>query len=85
MKKRKWIYVMEPAEYEIECDRCDGVNIAWSEFEHMIWCYDCKIDTKGFAGVFSGPIPIKAAEMLGMSFDRIRLSDNKLMKLDKNV
>ncbi len=83
MEKREWVYVMEPAEYEIECDRCDGTNIAWSEFAHMIWCYDCKIDTKGFAGVFSGPIPIKIAGMLGMSFERIRLSDNKLLKFDE--
>ena len=48
MQKREWVYVMDPAEYEIECDHCDGTNIAWSEFKHMIWCYDCKIDTKGF-------------------------------------
>jgi len=85
LKKREWIYVMPPAEYEIDCDRCNGTNIAWSEFVHMIWCYDCKVDTEGFAGVFSGPIPIQAAELLGMSFDRIRLKDQKLLKFNPDT
>jgi len=85
LKKREWVYIMDPAEYEIECDHCDGTNIAWSEFEHMIWCYDCKIDTKGFGGIFSGPIPVKTAEMMGISFDRIRLKDQKVLKFNPDT
>ena len=81
MKKREWVYCQQPYKYAIECDHCSGILIAWSEFEHMIWCYDCKIDTKGTEGVFGGPIPIKVVRMLGMSFYRIRLSDNKLLKI----
>jgi len=83
MKKRTWVYCQQPYEYDIECDRCNGASIAWSEFVHMIWCYDCKVDTKGTGGVFDGPIPVGVAKLLGMSFDGIRLSDNKLLNLDE--
>ena len=73
MKKRKWIYIQKPQEYEIKCDLCGGDNIEWSEFESMIWCYDCQKDTRGDGGVFDGPIPMKASQLLGMNFDRIDL------------
>ena len=79
-RKRKWVYVQPPADYGIYCDKCNGSNIFWSEFEHMIWCCDCKIDTPGNPGVFGGPIPINAAGLMGMSFDRINLRTGKVMK-----
>ena len=82
MKKRKWIYVQKPVKYEIKCDKCEGINIEWSEYEGMIWCYDCEIDTKGTGGIFDGPIPIQAAAMFGISFDRINLETNKLEKCE---
>lgn len=72
MKKRTWIYIQEPATYEISC-RCGSKNITWSEFEGCIWCFDCETDNPGDGGVFSGPIPIHGAGILGMSFDRISL------------
>jgi len=64
---------MLPQRYDIRCDLCGGVNLNWSEFEHLIWCYDCKKDTKGVGGVFDGPIPVRLCLMLGLSFDRIDL------------
>ena len=73
MKKRKWIYIQEPQEYGITCDLCGGDNIAWSEFEHMIWCHDCQKDTPGTSGVFNDILPIHLARLLGMCFDRIEL------------
>ena len=80
MKQRKWVYVCKPAVYGISCDKCGGVNIEWSEWEHMIWCYDCKIDTRGNPGVFDGPIPINAAGFMGMSFDRFYLKSKRIVK-----
>ena len=77
MKKRKWIYIQHPTKYEIACDVCDGHDIEWSEYEHMIWCYDCKADTRGTGGIFSGPIPHGAMDMFGMSLDRIDLKTGK--------
>lgn len=65
---------MKPQSYEISCDLCGGSNIEWSEYEHMIWCYDCKKDTRGNGGVFDGPIPLGAAKLMGLSFDRIDLA-----------
>ena len=75
MKRRKWIYVMKPFEYSMRCDKCKGTNIEWSEYEHMIWCYDCKIDTEGEGGIFDGPIPWMSAKLIGLSFARLYLKD----------
>jgi len=88
LKKRKWIYIHHPLVYEMRCDKCwdkdensnTGMNIAWSEFEGCIWCYDCKIDTPGFGGLFDGPIPIGITKMLGISFFRAYFKSKNLMK-----
>lgn len=77
-EKRKYIFVGHPVQYEIRCDKCGGINIWWSEFEHMIWCYDCKVDTKGTGGIFDGPIPFNALKLIGLSLDRINLETGKL-------
>ena len=78
MRKRTWIYVQKPAEYSIHCDKCGGDNIEWSEYEHKIWCYDCKIDTDGDGGIFDGPIPLGCSQLLGISFNRINLKKNRV-------
>jgi len=70
---RERVFVLEPARYQIRCDLCGGDNITWSEYEHLIWCYDCEKDTVGTGGIFDGPIALKAAEMLGMSLDKVDL------------
>ena len=72
MRKRTWIYIQSPKTYEIFCDKCGGV-VEWSEFEGMVWCPKCKIDTKGSPSIFSGPIPLEAMQLLGVSFDRLDL------------
>ena len=77
MIKRTWCYVMKPPAYEISCDLCGGDNITWSEFEHMIWCFDCKKDTAGTSGVLDGIVALQAAPLLGLSFDRIDLETGK--------
>lgn len=71
-KKRTWHYLFEPKEYEVYCDngikRGEEPNTnhktTWSEWAGMIWCYDCKLDMPGFGGVFDGPIPEGAMEMI---------------------
>jgi hypothetical protein len=76
---------MEPYLYDIECDLCHGSRITWSEYEHKIWCFDCEDDTKGTDGVFGGPIPINAAYMLGVSFDKVRIRDGAILKLNRKT
>lgn len=78
MRKRTWHYVMKPQFYEIACDKCNGSNINWSEYEHKIWCYDCKIDTDGTGGIFDGPIGWGIAQLLGISFNRFNLKKNRV-------
>ncbi len=78
---RKTTYCQKPAIYEICCDLCRGVDITWSEYEGLIWCFACEEDTKGTGGIFDGPIPIELCTMMGISFDKIRISDGKLLKM----
>lgn len=78
MKKRTWVYVMKPQEYEISCDKCGGSNIEWSEYEHKIWCYDCKIDTDGNEGIFGGPIPVMASAIMGITFNRYNIKKQRI-------
>lgn len=80
LKKRTWHYIQHPRDYEICCDKCKGHNIQWSEFERMIWCYDCKIDTRGDEGVFDGPIPMQCSELMGMRFDRYDMIKKEIQK-----
>ena len=67
-----------PADYEITCDKCGGTNIQWSEFEHMIWCYDCKIDTPGTGGIFGVPICMGVTKLLGISLDRYNMKKDRI-------
>jgi hypothetical protein len=78
MRKRTWHYVMKPQSYEMTCDKCGGSNIDWSEYEHKIWCYDCKIDTDGNDGIFGGPIGWGVCELLGISFARWNMKKNRV-------
>ena len=73
LKKRTWCYIQPPPTYSITCDICGGSNLAWSEWAHKIWCFDCEKDTPGTDGILDGPIPYEVAKMLGISFDRIDL------------
>lgn len=72
---------MEPTSYEVYCDICKGSNTNWSEYEGLIWCYDCEKDTRGTGGIFDGPIPIESSELLGITFDKIEISTGKLFKM----
>ncbi len=55
--------------------------ITWSEFEHMIWCYQCRIDTRGTEGIFGGPIPLELAKMFGHTFSRLYFADKTVRKM----
>jgi hypothetical protein len=76
LKKRTWHYIHEPALYECCCENDERMakdakpgtvsthKVTWSEYEGMLWCYKCKIDTRGFGGIFDGPIPLQATWMI---------------------
>jgi len=81
LKKREWVYVHKPVAYEMHCDKCDGINITWSEYEGMIWCYDCQIDTKGTGGMLDGPVPIHLLSIFGLSLDRICLKTKRILRM----
>lgn len=61
---------MKPVDPEGEL--AEPHKITWSEYAGMIWCYTCERDMRGFGGIFDGPIPVQAAQMMLGSdcFDR---------------
>lgn len=81
LNKRRWVWIQSPVTYECHCDLCGGSNITWSEYQHMIWCYDCRKDTPGFPGIFGGPIPIEVSHLLGICFERIHLKTGRIMNM----
>lgn len=74
---------MQPAEYEISCDLCDGCNLSWSEFCGEVWCHDCQKDTPGNSGIFDGPISIKLCQMMGLCFDKFDLETKKRLIMEE--
>lgn len=77
--KRTWCYALPPAAFEISPCQCGNHKTQWSEFEEHLWCDKCQIDfIPEYNGVFDGPIPVKAASLLGVKFDRVNLITNKL-------
>lgn len=82
-KKRTWCYALPPAAFEVAPCDCGNTAVQWSEYEGHLWCEKCQKDfVPAHAGVFDGPIPIKTAALLGVTFDRIDLATQKLQKLD---
>ena len=76
MKRRKWVFIMPPAAYGISCNLCNG-EVTWSEYEKCVWCWRCLKDVPGNPGIFGGPIPIEACEIMGISLDKIDLKTGK--------
>jgi hypothetical protein len=79
MKRRTWHYTQKPPIYGIECDLCGGGHLEWSEFEHRVWCYNCKKDVKGTPGIFGGPIPVGASAVLGIYFHRWDMKKKRVL------
>jgi hypothetical protein len=82
--KRTHCYIQQPWIYSIAgCLVDESHKITWSEYEGLLWCFDC-----GFYfvpmhwGIFDGPIPVGVSGLLGISFDRINLATNEVVKFD---
>jgi hypothetical protein len=80
--KRTWYYVQKPQEWGIGCPKCKGINLAWSEYEGCIWCFDCEKDLKKYVNPLSGPVPINFAAIFGICFDRFNIVSGKVDKYD---
>lgn len=84
LKKRKDCFIQKPQVYGITCDICGGTNLHWSEWEYLIWCYDCEKDTKGTGGIFDGPIPLAICELMGISFDTLNIETGEIFPFEFN-
>lgn len=81
--KRKWCYLMAPRGFDMSNCPCGNSMTEWSEFEKHLWCRNCDKDfIPEHAGVFDGPIPIKAAYLMGICFDRYNIETSKVEYLN---
>jgi len=84
-QKREFVYCQHPREtYEVAgCRHCGGDNVTYSEWAHLMWCYDCKKEYRPeHWGIFDGPMPMYLSHMLGVTFDRIEIATGRLIKED---
>lgn len=85
-EKRTWHYVQQPSVFEMAPCTCGNHQTQWSEFAKHLWCDKCESDfIPAHAGIFSGPIQVKVAAMLGVRFDRIIIASGKLEKFDTDA
>lgn len=81
--RRTWCYVQPPSHFEISPCACGNQDTQWSEYEGHLWCAVCDIDfVPKHSGVFSGPIPIRTAMLMGLCFDRYNLLTKKVEVFD---
>ena len=79
LTKRTWVYVQRPREYGMGPCSCGNADPDWSEFKGRLWCARCEVDfVPAHTGIFDGPVPVNAARLLGISFDRFNLETQEL-------
>ncbi len=81
-RRTHW-YAMPPQHFDIICPKCSGTNLAWSEFNQHIWCYNCNKDINDYISPMDGPVPIYTAQLLGFVFDIYDVDTDKTYKLQE--
>lgn len=83
LERRTHVYLQPPKDYDLPPHSCGNDNTQWSEFQGHLWCAVCEKDfIPSDQGVFGGPIPINAAALMGMCFDRLNLATGEIEKLE---
>lgn len=81
--KRRWVYIGQPSMYDIDGCDCGNKECQWSEFVDELWCEKCQKDfTPKHWGVFDGPIPMGAANLLGIDFTRVNIKTGRYARCD---
>lgn len=82
MIKRTHCYVMSPQSYEISgCPVDPNHRVNWSEYEKYLWCFNCELDfLPSHNGIFDGPISMGLTTLVGISFDRINIETDEIIK-----
>lgn len=85
--RRTTCMAQAPSVYEVSgCPKCNGNNTTWSEYEKHVWCFDCEIDyIPEHNGIFDGPIPMGAAELMGISLSRIEIATGREITIQEQL
>jgi len=74
LKKRTWVYLMQPDGFDISPCECGNRATQWSEYENHLWCANCKSDfVPEHWGILDGPVPVGLCKLMGLTFDRLNL------------
>lgn len=80
LERRKWCYVQRPRDYGIAPCACGNEDTQWSEYRKHLWCDKCQVDfIPEHNGIFDGPIPVRIADMMGISFARYDLETGEVI------
>ena len=83
LEKRKWVYLQQPSVFDMSGCSCGNNNTQWSEYKDHLWCDVCQKDfIPEDNGIFDGPIPVKLAAMMGISFDRFNLETEEIERFE---
>ena len=82
-KKREWVYLMAPKDYEMAGCDCGNLDVQWSEWQGMLWCDRCQKDfVPADSGLFDGPIGVNLCALMGITFDRLNLATHAVERFD---
>jgi len=81
--KRLKQYIQDPIAYSMAGCSCGNQNVKWSEYADHLYCEKCQLNfIPKHNGIFEGPIKVNAAIMSGISFDRVNLLTEEIIKFD---
>lgn len=85
--KRTHIYCSPPHTFEMRCPKNKRHKLEWSEFEKHVWCYNCEKDFcvpehSRWTGIFSGPILVNVAQLMGCDFRRLNLETKEIIEMN---
>ena len=84
--KRIWVYWNSPKAFEVAPCECGNIDTQWSVFEGHCWCDRCYKDfVPDHHGILDGPIPVGAASMSGVRFDRLILATQEIEYFDTEL
>jgi len=81
--KRDWWYIQRPSKFDVAPCSCGSHDNDWSEYKKYIWCAVCEKDfIPEHYGILDGPIPVHAAYMMGIRFDRFNAVSGEIEVFD---
>lgn len=83
MEKRTQHFIQDPPYFALKCDKCKGDNIAWSEFESHLWCYDCQEDVE--CNPKADFYPIACSRLIGFDLSKWDMVNKRVIEPEEYI